>query len=905
MGSFLSITQKLFSFLILVIVLPMVLSVMVITNRSKEISTEVTTSIDALETRFTVDLAGSAEQLIKASSDELDMLTQHNWERLTVFLAEAVADFLHERDREVLLVANSIETINDRQSYLALFRTSKTGFVTRPASYRHDPETDQWARLTSPVSPSYSRKTENPENSNSFQQTIPDLPGMVSLPLYREITLLDLNGHEVAKSSDINPDLVTVTERHATFAASENYFDDLTRLQQGEIYVSEVIGAYQPTLLIGPYNKARTDKAGADFAPENSAYAGLENPVGKRFEGIIRFATPVFENGVKTGYLTMALDHRHVMEFTDYVIPENNYLSQVEDGDDQSRHTFRADIKDASKGNYAFMWDYQGRSIAHPREYFISGFDPETGQRVDPWVSAETAAAFAESGDTSLQSWLAEQPPYEGQSRNRKPNTAQIKSGLIPIDCRYLDFAPQCSGWHEINAQGGYGSFQIFWSGIWKLTTAATIPYYTGRYGQGKNGFGFITIGANLGEFTRSGMQSQENLKTLIGGVNQTISTNIREIGANTRDSLMGFQDQMVYISIFMIFGVMIFTFLASQNIRSRVADLIKGTNTLSAGELNTRINVTGKDELARIATAFNAMAETLEQSRDEIEKVNSNLEGLVAERTEQLRDSNQQVSDSIDYASRIQRSLLPDQDRLKRALSEIAIVWQPKDVVGGDFYWHKTIGDREYLVVMDCTGHGVPGAFMTMVATSVLEQITAASTAGPGQPETVPDVSDLMQQLHDGVSLQLNQVNGGGLSNDGLDALIISIPKKSGDVCFCGASMDLYTVSDSGETRRWRGNKASLGYIYTGEPLKIDHITIPFDGKTSFVVTTDGITTQIGENNPRGLGYRRLQEALENTGQNSPKMLNRAIMRTFREWQGNEERRDDITLLSFKPQVM
>ena len=388
--------------------------------------------------------------------------------------------------------------------------------------------------------------------------------------------MIDLAGREIFKSSDITTDLINVTDRAATFAGAERYFNEISQLRAGEIYVSEVTGAYRSTHLIGPYSKARTDKAGIDFAPQDSAYAGIENPVGKPFEGIIRFVTPVFENGVKTGYLTMALDHRHIMEFTDYVIPENNYLKHAEQGDDLSRFSFSADIKDASKGNYAFMWDHKGRSIAHPREYFIAGFDPATGEHVTPWVSAETAAAYAESGADSLGTWLAGQPGYHAQSRKNKPNPVQIAAGRIPLDCRYLDFAPQCTGWHEINETGGHGSFQIFWSGIWKLTTAATIPYYTGRYGESKRGFGFVTIGANVGEFTRSGMQSQENLRTLIGNVNNTISKNIRQIASNTGDTLSRFKDQMVYISMFMVFGVMVFTIIAGNNIRSRVAELIK-----------------------------------------------------------------------------------------------------------------------------------------------------------------------------------------------------------------------------------------------------------------------------------------------------------------------------------------
>ena len=905
LGAVLSLTQKLFLFLLLVIILPLIFSVATITSRSNQISTQITTSINALETQFTVDLAGSTDELVKASSNELDLLTQHNWERLTVVIAAKVADFLYQRDHDLLFLASSLDGIDNKQQMIDMFRNSRTALVTIPARFQHNQNTDTWDRTTPSLMPKYSRMTGNLENSNSFQYTVPDSPQKEARPVYKEITLIDLNGQEMIKSSDINTALVQITDRRQTFAGAETYFNDIQTLREGEIYVSEVIGQYRKTHVIGPYKKSRTDKAGLDFTPQDSGYAGAENPLGKRFDGIIRFVTPVVENGIKTGYLTMAMDHRHLMELSDYIIPENNYLRLAEDDQDLSRYSFYTDIKDASKGNYAFMWDYQGRSIAHPREYFISGFDADSGTRVPAWISADRAAEFNQSGSDDLNTWLAGTEAYKGQSRQRKPNVAQIKSGHIPLDCRYLDFAPQCAGWHEINETGGYGSFQIFWSGIWKLTTAATIPYYTGRYGESKRGFGFVTIGANVGEFTRSGMQTQENLKELIGNVNQTISGNIRKIGSNTDESLSGFQSQMIYISMFTIFGVLIFTVIAGQNIRSRVGALISSTNDLSAGNLSARVETNGKDELATIGQSFNAMAETLEQSRREIENVNSNLEQMVAERTEQLRDSNQQVSDSIDYASRIQRSLLPDDDRLKIALSDMALVWQPKDVVGGDFYWHKTIGDREYIVIMDCTGHGVPGAFMTMVATSVMDQITAAITASLGRWQMTPDVSDLMQQLHDGVSQQLNQIDGGGISNDGLDAVMLSIPKQEDVIHFCGASMDLYTVAPDGKAQRLRGSKTSLGYSNTGKPLPLEQVSIPMDGETTFVITTDGITTQVGEDTQRSFGYRRFLEALESASDNSPKMLNRAIMRSFRTWQGAEERRDDVTLVSFKPKMI
>ena len=111
--------------------------------------------------------------------------------------------------------------------------------------------------------------------------------------------MIDLAGDEIFKSSDITADLINVTDRAATFAGAERYFNEISQLRAGEIYVSEVTGVYRSTHLIGPYSKARTDEAGIDFAPQDSAYAGIENPVGKPFEGIIRYVTPIFENGVK------------------------------------------------------------------------------------------------------------------------------------------------------------------------------------------------------------------------------------------------------------------------------------------------------------------------------------------------------------------------------------------------------------------------------------------------------------------------------------------------------------------------------------------------------------------------------------------------------------------------------
>ena len=189
--------------------------------------------------------------------------------------------------------------------------------------------------------------------------------------------------------------LKNIGEPSNTFTRAENYFAELKKLQPGQIYVSDVIGAYVPTHAIGPYLPAALEKAGKPFKPEESAYAGTENPVGKRFRGIVRWAMPVTKGGRTVGYVTLALDHDHIRQFSDRLMPT------------EERYT---PIADAIKGNYAFIWDYKSRSISHPRDYMIVGYDPQTGRPATPWMDEDLYAEWQASGQPPTSSWSASSP---------------------------------------------------------------------------------------------------------------------------------------------------------------------------------------------------------------------------------------------------------------------------------------------------------------------------------------------------------------------------------------------------------------------------------------------------------------------------------------------------------------
>ena len=258
------------------------------------------------------------------------------------------------------------------------------------------------------------------------------------------------------------------------------------------------------------------------------------------------------------------------------------------------------------------------------------------------------------------------------------------------------------------------------------------------------------------------------------------------------------------------------------------------------------------------------------------------------------LEDTNRNFGESVSYASAIQRGLLPEPEMLSAMIGKSSLLWQPKDLVGGDFYWIGQIGSARYLVFFDCTGHGVPGAFMTLITVSVLETIKAAS------PFAIP-AAQMLEQIHRGVCAKL-AITQDKAGKDGLDCAVVRIDGSEGQLEFAGASMDLYSINDDGNVERIRGARHTLGYQIYPEARDFPSHHRPLAGY-SFLLMSDGLATQIGEETKRVLGTRRIIEALEDGETNAPAKLVRTLGLLLKRWQMSEERRDDVTILAFRPQ--
>ena len=252
-------------------------------------------------------------------------------------------------------------------------------------------------------------------------------------------------------------------------------------------------------------------------------------------------------------------------------------------------------------------------------------------------------------------------------------------------------------------------------------------------------------------------------------------------------------------------------------------------------------------------------------------------------------------VTSSIQYASRIQRSVLPPKDRLKDFTAEHFIVWEPRDVVGGDLYWCEPWGSGGLVMLGDCTGHGVPGAFMTLISTGALERALLEVPEG--------DSASLVSTMHQLIQRQLDQDNDEGNSagsDDGLELGLCYIPPERDKIIFAGARMPLL-IDHGAEIEQVKADKKGIGYrgipydfVYTNKEIAVSN-------GAQFFMTSDGIIDQVGGEKRRGFGKKRFIALLESLRGSPLSEYGSKIYAELLAYEGEEKRRDDVSIVGFK----
>ena len=541
------------------------------------------------------------EIAVADSSEALNNSAIENVERMTTDTAQAVASFLYSRDDDILYAAS----LGASEEAYESFVNAKTGRLVNKTEWTLSDDGQKWVSTHSTAEHLQAEST-NAENNDrdGFRYRSAESFEYINVPLYDEMAFIDLDGNELVKvvaenSTKMNYPMSSerknISLQENTYVKAESYFEQLKALKPGEIYVSDVIGAYVGSNYIGMYVPDVLESAGATrgyeipFEPEQQAYAGEENPNGQRFEGIVRWATPVTdEAGNITGYVTFALNHDHIMEFVDHITPMNERYNE---------------LPSAFEGNYAFIWDYKCRSICHPRHNSIVGFNPETGEPQVPWLETSIYEAWQASGVEKWTDYIKDVPEFLEQSRGKTPAAQLTRLGLVGLDGRYLNNAPQCTGWMDLTEDGGSGSFYILWSGLYKITTAGAIPYYTGQYAPSeensfsRRGFGFVTIGAGLEDFNQPAKDTEVKLNTAI------------------EKSLADTFGILVIATLILIVAVVLVAVWIASSLTSNITTIITGVSRFRAGERQFRFEPKIKDEFGMLGDSFDAMADNIEAS--------------------------------------------------------------------------------------------------------------------------------------------------------------------------------------------------------------------------------------------------------------------------------------------------
>jgi len=328
----------------------------------------------------------------------------------------------------------------------------------------------------------------------------------------------------------------------------------------------------------------------------------------------------------------------------------------------------------------------------------------------------------------------------------------------------------------------------------------------------------------------------------------------------------------------------MIVIFALLSGLLRPVMHLTKVVKQFGEKNMDARSEIRSNDEIGELGKAFNGMADT-------IQSYSLTLENKVLERTKELNEKNAKIQDSIEYAKMIQQTILPDDAEISKTLKDYFIIWNPRDIVGGDLYWMRKFDDGFTIVIGDCTGHGVPGALMTMAVNAILDRI----------------VDDL---CHDDPALILNELNrllyqtlskGNGEADlqDGMDAGVIYVSNR-GEILYSGARISLFILEDE-QSAEIKGISYTIGTDanHKGKPF-INH-NIELNKGMSFYLATDGFKDQVGGERRLPFGKKGILAVLKSTQQCTMEEQKEILWSTYEDYKKDEILRDDVTMFGFR----
>jgi PAS domain S-box-containing protein len=257
------------------------------------------------------------------------------------------------------------------------------------------------------------------------------------------------------------------------------------------------------------------------------------------------------------------------------------------------------------------------------------------------------------------------------------------------------------------------------------------------------------------------------------------------------------------------------------------------------------------------------------------------------------LTTKNTQINESIQYATRIQNGILGDRDDLKLIFPESFVFFQPKDILSGDFYWCADWSGKQIIIAADCTGHGVPGALMTIIGINFINEIVY--TYGMTKPDLI------LHQLDQKVTDTLINSNAKEKIQDGLDISVIVIDRNTNKLQFSGAKNPLFICKANSECTRIRGSKYPIGSTHYGTNKDFGLTEINLEDGDMIYIYSDGFQDQMGGHNGKKYMAKNFRDYLEIVSSLDVSKQELLIEKSFNEWKANRDQTDDVLVMGLR----
>ena len=332
----------------------------------------------------------------------------------------------------------------------------------------------------------------------------------------------------------------------------------------------------------------------------------------------------------------------------------------------------------------------------------------------------------------------------------------------------------------------------------------------------------------------------------------------------------------------------LVILFLVYQIIKARERKLIHDKKVLEQKvEERTREIAQQKEKIEKANEELRTKQEQILTQKDEIQKQRD----LAEQQRDQISKQKQEITDSILYAERIQQAILPPEDYCKSILPEHFILFKPRDIVSGDYYWMTEKNNKTIVVAADCTGHGVPGAFMSMLGVSFLNEIV----------NTMSDLQAhlILNRLRYYVKKTLYQTRDDSQTKDGMDLALCIIDHERKVLQYAGAYNPLYYIRD-GELYQIKADRMPIG-IHIREKDTFTKHELELQSGDVFYIFSDGYVDQFGGENGRKFKSKPFKRLLKSIHQKPMNIQQQELDKTIVEWQGDHHQVDDIIVIGFR----